>query len=87
VYRRPDVAFMTAKHRLLQFSNTVDSSVILVLALLRHLESRHGSDGQLPVQAELRQLCVKLLASPELKVSRSGPSIRNQQPTPIVSLV
>lgn len=58
-----------------------------MLALLRHLESRHGSDGQLPVQAELRELCVKLLASPELKVSRSKPSMRDQPPIPIASLV
>ena len=38
--------------------------------MLRHLESRYTSEEQLPIQIELRTLCKKLLASPEIKVIR-----------------
>lgn len=53
----------------LQSKHEVDSSVILVLAMLRHLESRCDPEDQLPTQILLRDLSKKLLSSPELKVN------------------
>jgi hypothetical protein len=43
---------------------------MLILAMLRHLESRQSETIDLHVHAQILESCMKLLTSPELKVSR-----------------
>jgi len=52
-----------------QSSSHVDSSAILILAILRHLESGQGENYSLDIHKKLRKSCLSLLTHPELKVS------------------